>query len=121
MSRRRRRKKRRGRKGRERRLSPAVWRNPGSEGGARERTLKIMGGRGGQGELEGAGTWASWPVSGERRMRRGGKKSELSAERRRDGEGERGMLGKMRDGDARRGADSDVAGGGKAGTRRNNG
>lgn len=34
---------------------------------------------------------------------------------------ERGMLGEMRDGDARRGADSDVAGGGKAGTRWNNG
>lgn len=79
--------------------------------------MKISGHRGGQGEMEGAGTWASWPVSRERRMRWGGKKSELRG----DGEKERGMLGEMRDGDARRGADSDVAGGGKAGTRRNNG
>lgn len=31
------------------------WRNPGSEGGAREKTLKTMERRGGRGELEGAG------------------------------------------------------------------
>lgn len=70
----------------ERRLSPVVRRR-------REKTLKVSGHRGG-------GVSASWPVSGERRMRRGGKKSELKGRGRGRSEA---SLGEMRDGDARRG------------------